>query len=315
MLSYRCTNACRHCLYWCSPKQPDEWMTEEMARKVFGALQKEPRLQSIHFAGGEATLRPDLLEKLISMAAEMEIPIAYLETNAYWCTDAVKTRDQLERWRSAGLPALLVSVSMFHNEFVPFKNSMTCIESACQVFGAGNVIIYLPHMVNLLSQLPGDGKHSLSEFCEHFGLREQSPDIPRLYQVIPSGRAAEALRDCYRANPASAYLYETCDSELLSTSHFHVDRYGNLFTGLCAGIASATVYNLHPTISPESHPVFVTLCTEGPCGLTDLATKTCGYEERESGYVSKCDLCMDVRRRLYRTGRFTELRPACLYQT
>ena len=73
MLSYRCTNACRHCLYWCSPKQPDEWMTEEMARKVFGALQKEPRLQSIHFAGGEATLRPDLLEKLISMAAEMEI--------------------------------------------------------------------------------------------------------------------------------------------------------------------------------------------------------------------------------------------------
>ncbi|MHC4860440.1 MAG: radical SAM protein [Planctomycetota bacterium] len=102
MLSYRCTNACRHCLYRCSPKRPDEWMSMEMAERVFAALRREPHLQSIHLAGGEATLRFDLLVETVRLAASAGLPLAYLETNAHWCGDREETREKLTRLLEAG---------------------------------------------------------------------------------------------------------------------------------------------------------------------------------------------------------------------
>ena len=62
MLSYRCSNECKHCLYRCSPRQPDEWMTMEMAERIFSALADEKNLHSIHIAGGEPFLKMDLLD-------------------------------------------------------------------------------------------------------------------------------------------------------------------------------------------------------------------------------------------------------------
>jgi hypothetical protein len=313
MLSYRCSNACRHCLYRCSPRQPNEWMTLEMAERVFSALAAEEELQSIHIAGGEPGLRLDLLEEIIQVGVSMGIPIAYVETNASWCTDAETTRQRMQRLKEAGLPAILVSVSMFHNEFVPFERTRICVEAGGEVFGRDNVIIYLPHMYDLLSQMPHEGTHQLEEFCRWLGIDHRGEDVPALYQVIPSGRAPEALRECYRLLPASRFRGQTCRSELLSTSHFHIDQHGDLFTGLCAGLAPAAIDDLHPTITEDTHPVFCRLCVDGPFGLMRLARERFGYEERSDGYASKCDLCFDVRRRLHATGGFPELRPGAFY--
>jgi hypothetical protein len=41
-----------------------------------------------------------------------------------------------------------------------------------------------------------------------------------------------------------------------------------------------------------------------------LAQDRHGYQERADGYVSKCDLCLDVRRCLHQAGEYSELRPA-----
>jgi MoaA/NifB/PqqE/SkfB family radical SAM enzyme len=288
-------------------------MSVAMARKVFAALRREPALSSIHIAGGEPTLRPELLEEVIRLAREMGIPVAYMETNASWCCDREGARRNLTRWKDAGLPAILVSVSMFHNEFVPFRHTRICVETALDVFGPNGVILYLPHMYELLSRMPDDGTHSLEEFCRWAGLMNRRELIPRLYQVIPSGRATQALRECYRTRPAAHFRGETCLSELLSTSHFHIDQHGDLFTGLCAGLAPASVKDLHPVISEVTHPAFFRLCLEGPYELMGLASRQFGYREREDGYVSKCDLCFHVRKHLQETGAFPELRPAAFY--
>ena len=156
MLSYRCTNACRHCLYRCSPRQPEEWLTLDTARSIFDALRWEPQLDSIHIAGGDPTLRMDLLIDIIRLAREMNLPVAYVETNASWCRDREHTRCEMTRMRDAGLPGLLVSVSMFHNEFVPFSSTRNCVEVARAVFGRQNVLLYLPHMYDLLARMPDD---------------------------------------------------------------------------------------------------------------------------------------------------------------
>ncbi len=314
MLSYRCTNACRHCLYRCSPRQPDEWLSLETARRLFTALQREPSLQSLHLAGGEPTLKMDLLVEIMRLAVEMDLPVAYLETNASWCADRGRTRREMEHLREAGLPAILVSVSMFHNEFVPFSSTRNCVEIARDVFGPGNVILYLPQMYELLDGLPDDGTHTLAEFRRWAGLEDRPEVIPRLYQVIPAGRATEALRECYTLRPAEAFAGGSCVADLLSTTHFHIDQHGNLFTGLCAGIVPADIDDLHPRITPETHPIFCTLCAEGPFGLMEMAARRHGFTPRADGYASGCDLCFDVRRFLVGAGRFAELRPEVFYQ-
>ena len=313
MLTYRCTNACRHCLYRCSPRQPDEWISMELAERVFHALRGEPALQSLHIAGGEPSLRMDLLVDVIQLGIQMGLPIQYVETNASWCGDRERCREGMERLRDAGLPGILISVSMFHNEFVPFRSTRICVEVALQVFGVSNVILYLPHMYRLLSQMPDDGTHKLEEFIRWADLEGRRSVVPDLYQVIPSGRAVDALRDCYESRPAETYEGETCREELLSTTHFHIDHHGDLFTGMCAGIAPAGIDGYHPEITPESHPVFWRLCHVGPWGLMKEACAEHGFRVRASGYVSRCDLCFDVRRSLHRTGQFPELRPAAFY--
>ncbi len=314
MLSYRCTNACRHCLYRCSPRQPDEWMTPALADRVFEALSREPHLQTVHLAGGEPTLRMDLLLEIISIAGEHGVRLSYVETNAHWCADPAAAREGMRRLKEAGLPGILISVSMFHNEFVPFRSTRHAVEAAREVFGPRRTYLYLPHLYDLLSRMPDDGRHSLEDFRRWAGLAEKPEIIARLYGVIPGGRAAEALRDSWAPRPAETFRGGDCGADLLGTTHFHIDHRGDLFTGLCAGIAAGTVEDLHPEIEPTRRPVFYRLMTEGPCGLMDLAAERHGYEERPGGYVSPCDLCQDVRRHLWRAGGYPELRPGSFYE-
>ncbi|MFP4055112.1 MAG: hypothetical protein ACLFV7_14725, partial [Phycisphaerae bacterium] len=67
------------------------------------------------------------------------------------------------------------------------------------------------------------------------------------------------------------------------------------FTGHCPGLAAGDLDDYHPALTPQSHPVFTTLYAQGPCGLAQRAAEA-GWCERAEGYVSKCDLCYQVRR-------------------
>ncbi|MCE5325738.1 MAG: radical SAM protein [Planctomycetaceae bacterium] len=316
MLSYRCTNTCRHCLYRCSPQSPDEWMTMETARTIFSALQREQRLHSVHLAGGEATLRMDLLVDVVALASETGIPLAYLETNAIWCVDEGKTRTVMRRLADAGLPAVLVSASMYHNEFVPFARTKMCVEIAHEVFGRGGVIVWVQHVYDALEAIgQHDRTHTLEEFCALTGLADRPQALPGLYGLTVGGRVCSALRDCFVPQAGESYRNCTCRRELTSTSHFHIDPGGRLFTGTCAGIVPATSEDFHPAISAASHPVFTTLCGGGPWALAELAARQCAFKPREQGYVSKCDLCLDARGSLERLGTYSELAPAGFYRT
>lgn len=314
MLSYRCSNACRHCLYRCSPKAPNEWISLETANAAFSALAREPGLDGIHISGGEAPLKMELLIEVIRLAREMNVPLSYLETNAAWCTSHEKAVDGFKRMRTAGLPSVLVSASMFHNEFVPFRKTRTAVEAAGEVFGTHNVIVWLPNLYEAVERMGDhDQTHTLEAFCERTGLESNMDLLPRLYHLIPGGRVPDALRDCYAPKKAEAFKNLNCLHQLTSTSHFHIDPFGNLFTGLCAGIVSGTVEDLHPVINEETKPVITRLCRSGPYALMERAAEEYGYEEKQDGYISECDLCISVRRHLVSNGKFPELKPDFYY--
>jgi hypothetical protein len=65
-------------------------------------------------------------------------------------------------------------------------------------------------------------------------------------------------------------------------------------------------------IDLDEHPVLRFLITEDMRGFFHFA-QDFGYEESREGYVSKCDLCLDVRRHLVSRGDLKEFRPREFY--
>ncbi len=312
MLTYRCTNECRHCIYRCSPRRPDDWISLETAERAFAALAREPAFDSLHLAGGEATLRFELLLDVVRLARRTGVALSYLETNAQWCTTPAAARAGMEQLREAGLSCVLISASMYHSEFIPFRNTRNCVEAAREVLGAEGAFVYLPHLYRTLGRMPGDGRHTLEEFLEFIG---RPGDISAALELFPlhlGGRAVEALRAGFELCPAEDFRGEPCAHELARTTHFHIDLHGNLFTG-CAGIAVAGLDDLHPQIGPETHPIASALAGSGPWTLVELARERHGWRSPERGYAGKCDLCLEVRKALFATGAYAELRPAEYY--
>ncbi len=310
MLTYQCTNACRHCLYRCRPdKSP--WMTEAMIDSVFSALADEPRLQGVHLAGGEATMRMDVLLEAVKASVRHGVPLDYLETNCAWCIDEPTAREGFQKLRQHGLRAVLISASLFHNEFVAFERTKAGVSAADKVFD-GNVIVWTPEGYRALSKLGhADRTHTLAESCRLLGI--DNAGLWRLHSYVrPSGRAAEALRNGLPAFPAEHFAGDDCSGMLSSVTHFHIDPNGLLFTGGCPGITVASVRNgLHPQIDPARFGLFCSLFDAGPCGL--LKSKNLDFTPRTTGYISKCDLCLDIRKQLRHKGDFPELQPREFY--
>jgi len=221
MLSYKCTNKCLHCLYACSPSQPNQWITLETAEKIMINLKKEPYLESIHISGGEATLKMDLLIEVIKLAKNHGVPLSYLETNGAWCLDEKRAKEGFKKMLDAGLYTVLISASMFHNEFIPFKRTRLAVKAATEVFSSQNVIIWLPNLYQALERM-GDEENTrtLEAFCEKANLTDHLDHLPHLYNLIPSGRAARKLRACYTPQKAQAFLFANCMGELMSVPIF-----------------------------------------------------------------------------------------------
>jgi pyruvate-formate lyase-activating enzyme len=94
ILSYKCTAACRHCMYFCSPKWQADWFTGDDLIEFFSLLPRKINSSpwgdnyvslnhGLHFSGGEPFLNYDLLLKAVEIAGEYNIPSTFVETNCF----------------------------------------------------------------------------------------------------------------------------------------------------------------------------------------------------------------------------------------
>lgn len=307
ILTWRCTNACRHCLYRCGPRQPDTWMAPEVLDRTLEALGREPGFSGLHLAGGEPMLDPERTLAAVRACVRHRVPLDYLETNGAWVRDAAHARTSFARLADAGLGAVLISASLPHAEFIPPGRTRIAIEAARAVFGVGGVIVWTAGVLRLLERLPQDRPVPLAESRRLLGLSPADVLAAHPY-LTPNGRVPACLMRCVPHRPAAAFAGAGCAAVLGRTGHVHIDPAGHLFTGHCPGIAPATVDDLHPRIAGDS--AFAILWREGPCGLLARAP---GFRPDPRGYASACDLCWQVRRHLVRQGGFPDLRPAEAY--
>lgn len=319
LLSYRCTGACRHCMYACSPRWDADWLDEDSAKTILSALSQAMRGKypdpgeigvndGVHFTGGEPFLNFDLLLELTDMAHRLEIPTTFVETNGFWATSDRAARQRLGGLKDAGLDGILISANPFILEYVPFERTKRAARISQEVFDTRNVIVYQPFFYNQFQRLGINGTMRFERYLEvgGHGLRH--------VELFANGRVPYKLSHLYENYPAERFYGSSCRRELIRDWHVHIDNKCHYIPGYCGGLSLGNARDLEALTSGidlDRYPVLSALLAD----LEELLVlgREFGYRERV-GYISKCHLCVDIRRHLAAHGDFQELKPEGFYR-
>lgn len=323
-LSYKCGSRCRHCMYACSPDWRGDWVDLEDLREVLSQLASKINKRyptgsdklgvnyGLHFTGGEPFLNFELLLEAVEIASDLKIPSTFVETNCFWCVDEEVTCEKLVQLKKAGLSGLLISVNPFILEYVPYDRTIRAVKVGRKIFGE-NTMIYQNFFYDQFKRFNLKTTLPLEEYLQKSGLQSLS-----YAELIPMGRAPYTLGNLFKRYPVKKFFGESCEEELTRDWHVHVDNYSNYMTGYCGGISLGDARNLSSIcekgVDLETHPVIKTLISDIE-ELYELAVERFGYKERPEGYISKCHLCIDMRKYLtQKTSEFEELQPTELYR-
>jgi hypothetical protein len=324
LLSYKCQARCRHCIYACSPDWKADFIAPEDLEK--GIAQLSGKIQpsmwgrhavglsdGLHFTGGEPFLNFELLLKAVELATAYAIPSTFVETNSGWCIDDDSTRDKLQRLHDAGLNGIMISVNPFYAEYIPFERTARCIRISQTIFGLQNVMVYQLEYYRQFLELGIHDTLTLEEYVQ----RSRNLDFLGTTEMFFMGRAPDALRTFYPSYPARRLFATPCMPVFLRDWHNHFDNYGNFMPGFCGGISLGNWLELDDLlengIELDDRPVLRFLIDDDMEGLFHFA-EDFGYQESGAGYLSKCDLCLDIRRFLVAKQDFAELRPKEFYE-
>ena len=323
MLSYKCPAACRHCMYACGPGWPADWIAPADIERGLAQLARHIRPapwgpdtvslnHGLHFSGGEPFLNFELLLRAAELAEGLGVPSTFVETNGFWCADDRDVRAKLQALRNAGLRGIMISVNPFYAEYVPFERTERCVRVSLEVFPERNVFVYQQEYWRQFRRMGLTGRLPLEEYIERTGNRQ----FVRRAEMFLMGRAATDLRDAYPRHSAERFFDMPCTPPPLRPWHNHFDNYGNYMPGYCGGLSLGDWRELEDLLAagvdPEARPVLALLLADDLAGCLRFAQDR-GYEQRPGGYVSKCDLCLDLRRHLAATGDFPELSPREFY--
>ena len=291
--NYYCSSSCRHCLYRCSPKWPKEYISSDTAQRNLETI-RDLGCRGVHIGGGEPLLQPEALAKVLDVAKQTGVYVEYVETNSSW----FRTHDEacviLENLASKGLHTLLVSISPFHNEYIPFFKVKGVID-ACRQTGV-SVFPWISDFLSDLSAFDDQQSHSLEEYQDRFG-DHYCVNLPHRYWISSGGRALETFEQYASKQSADQIMAANrrgC-SELAEVSHFHIDLYGNYVPGLCAGLSIRRT-DLGTPLLADTYPILSRLYANGIGEFLAYATEEYGFRPSDAGYALKCELCYDIRR-------------------
>lgn len=290
--NYFCTSRCGHCAYFSSPSREKDYITAETAKNVLGHV-KEKGCRSLHIGGGEPLLRPKPLMDVLDVFRETGMSVDYIETNSSWFRTVEDAGPLLRELKSRGATTLLISISPFHNEYIPLRK-ITGLLTACRSTGM-NIFPWVESFLPDLKKFDPDTVHSLEEYEELFG-DNYVASIPGRYWISFRGRALKTYKKYMEDRSFETIVKHSPGGcgELFDVSHFHVDLYGNYVPGLCTGL-SISSKDLGGPLSDKKYPFITRLMDEGIEGLASFATREYGYVLKET-YVSKCDICYDIRK-------------------
>lgn len=318
IINYRCTNRCAHCLY-CSAPDVVESIEESRQLQIIEELAGSLPGVLLHVGGGEPLLSFDRVKKVISAAkAEKSIILEYVETNGIPLRE--DTEEKLLDLRSSGVERLLLSISPFHNEFIPARDVERIFRSIITVLGYDGIFPWHPGYLSFLKRASGEEAMPVDRYFASFTLSEIRYQLSSVIYIHPGGRAAYFLARHFPLYPPVKILNHPCREYLASPVHAHIDYQGNYLTGFCSGLrlgeeAGLSLSSLYGRgVDLSLYPILSLLASGGIRALYDYASGK-GYTPDQRGYVSPCHLCLDARVYLYQNGeRPPELYPSFFYE-
>ena len=136
--THRCTAACEHCCFGCSP-------ATEAAIPIprLHALVEEtrdlPSIRLVVFTGGECFLLGRHLDQLVGRCRRLGLRTRCV-SNGYWATGPEAARDRIRDLRAAGLDELNLSTGPHHARFVPWERVAWGAAAAAEAGLAGVVV-------------------------------------------------------------------------------------------------------------------------------------------------------------------------------
>jgi hypothetical protein len=294
LFTYRCTLACRHCLFNCSPRKPAVCTSKKDAVTFLRQLHATDRV--VHIAGGEAMMfYPELLE-ICRRAQRAGVAPHFIQTNASFAVRDEVTRTRLLELRDTGVQGLLISADPYHQEFCPPERYARCFRIAIEVFGRRNVAAR-------------DATEQELEECRAVGRDpERRRDYARAHPPLLVGRGGDELYPFFPERPVEQLTdamwhggegRKDCRQEFDPETmwEIHIDPYGSIQTccGIVLGDAKTTpLPKLMASGFLGRSQVVDAVYQEGPSGLLAMA-RPLGYQSRP-GYPQKCGMCWDVRK-------------------
>ena len=301
MANYRCTAACRHCLYACSPERTDGYITETTAVEV-ASLLRTAGCRSVHIGGGEPFLDFDGLVKLVRVLTDNGIPVDYIETNAYWASDTERAKTYLRELTKAGADALCISLDPFHAEYIPVGLPLLLADT-CRSTGFG-FFLWQDRFLPMMKRLDRSKIHSRVEMEELIS-PQYIAETARIYGIHYGGKAIGIEAEYSQCRPVTAIANNRPCRNLVSGGHYHVDMYGRYIPPGCTGIV-IPLDEAVIGIPDGKYPVYETLLSGGSKALLDYAVSK-GFKATTDGYPSGCALCFHIRRWLCENAPTPEL--------
>jgi hypothetical protein len=289
--NYYCSSRCQHCLYACGPERNKDYMSRDHAEEYLKKI-RSLGCHSVHIGGGEPMLNFRGLKEVLKAAETIKVGIDYIETNSSWFTDLDNTCRKLEEIQHLGVNTLLISISPFHNEYIPFYK-VKGVMAACQKTGL-SVFPWISAFIPEVSSFDPANTNSLEDYKERFG-EDFWERLPQIYSLTMKGRPLITFDKLFQKHDVETILSANQNgcSELTDASHFHVDLYGNYIPGLCTGL-SIKAEDLGAELSETEYPLLTALFNDGINGLYKLAKEKYSYQA-DRKFSSKCDLCGDIR--------------------
>ena len=307
--NYKCPAACGHCLYGCSPAAEPGYMDEATAAKLCAHLRRLG-CAGLHIGGGEPFLDVARLIGLIQTIAKSGLCVEYVETNAAWISgDDGRDRQIIADVIAAGGDCIMVSADPFHAAYIPFRKPKRLIRLLREMG--------IPHFVWQERYLPLLHKLDPDKTYDERALHETlSFDVigqcAREYGMRFNGRALNLLRKSGHRKAAGSFSGACMD--LYNTNHFHVDFLGRYVPPGCTGLG-ILMEDVSKELDPAQYPVLSRLFSGGVHGLLAYA-QGLGYQTEPEGYVSKCELCFNIRKYLITLDRqgHPDLTPESFYK-
>lgn len=133
MLLARCNASCGHCSEDHGPYRTEALRKDDIVRLMdeAAAIDDGEPLQ-FDLTGGEPFLDFELLTAIVAHGSRLGGTVSCV-TNAFWARTPAITHSKLATLREAGLTGLAVSVSRFHQQFVPLQRARHALAIAAEL--------------------------------------------------------------------------------------------------------------------------------------------------------------------------------------